>query len=77
MTPATPKPVWRQFIAAIEALGPDELTKRFARANQYLRDAGVYYRVYDNDERQRARLAAGAYAAAGRRDGMGTTSAPA
>ena len=42
-----PKPVWQQFIAALEALGPNELTKRFARANQYLRDAGVYYRVYD------------------------------
>ena len=43
-----PKPVWRTFVAALEALGPDELTRRFARADQYLRDAGVYYRVYDN-----------------------------
>ncbi|MEQ1950288.1 circularly permuted type 2 ATP-grasp protein [Mesorhizobium sp. CN2-181] len=42
-----PRPVWRDFIAALEDLGPDELSKRFARADQYLRDAGVYYRVYD------------------------------
>ena len=26
---------------------PEELPQRFARADQYLRDAGVYYRVYD------------------------------
>ena len=39
---------------ALDALGPEELTRRFARADQYLRDAGVYYRVYDKagaDER--------------------------
>src|SRR5215210_7622031 len=42
-----PRPVWAKFIAALEELGPEELKKRFARADQYLRDAGVYYRVYD------------------------------
>ncbi len=42
-----PRPVWADFIAALEALGPEELTRRFGRADQYLRDAGVYYRVYD------------------------------
>ena len=40
---------WRRFIAALDALGPDELKRRFARADQYLRDAGVYYRLYDKD----------------------------
>jgi uncharacterized circularly permuted ATP-grasp superfamily protein/uncharacterized alpha-E superfamily protein len=44
-----PRPVWKHFIAALEALGADELKERFARADQYLRDAGVYYRVYDRD----------------------------
>ena len=44
-----PRPAWKHFIAALEALGPDELRERFARADQYLRDAGVYYRVYDRD----------------------------
>ncbi|HEV2900430.1 MAG TPA: circularly permuted type 2 ATP-grasp protein [Pseudaminobacter sp.] len=43
-----PRPVWRDFIAALEDLGPEQLTQRFARADQYLRDAGVYYRFYDN-----------------------------
>ena len=42
-----PRPVWKNFIASLEALGSEELQKRFARADQYLRDAGVYYRVYD------------------------------
>ncbi|TIU62688.1 MAG: hypothetical protein E5W25_26365, partial [Mesorhizobium sp.] len=39
--------VWRAFIEALEDLGPEKLAQRFARADQYLRDAGVYYRVYD------------------------------
>jgi uncharacterized circularly permuted ATP-grasp superfamily protein/uncharacterized alpha-E superfamily protein len=43
----TVRPVWRDFIAELDGLGPEELEKRFARADQYLRDAGVYYRVYD------------------------------
>ena len=42
-----PRPVWKNFIASLEAMGSEELQKRFARADQYLRDAGVYYRVYD------------------------------
>ncbi|CCV05557.1 conserved hypothetical protein [Mesorhizobium metallidurans STM 2683] len=42
-----PRPVWKAFIEALEELGPEKLAQRFARADQYLRDAGVYYRVYD------------------------------
>lgn len=42
-----PRPAWKHFIAALEELGPGKLGQRFARADQYLRDAGVYYRVYD------------------------------
>lgn len=42
-----PRPVWKDFIGALEELGPEKLAQRFARADQYLRDAGVYYRVYD------------------------------
>ncbi|RWP48258.1 circularly permuted type 2 ATP-grasp protein [Mesorhizobium sp.] len=42
-----PRPVWKDFIEALEELGPERLAQRFARADQYLRDAGVYYRVYD------------------------------
>jgi uncharacterized circularly permuted ATP-grasp superfamily protein/uncharacterized alpha-E superfamily protein len=43
-----PRPVWAGFIAALEGLGGAELSRRFARADQYLRDAGVYYRFYDS-----------------------------
>ncbi|SMY09416.1 circularly permuted type 2 ATP-grasp protein [Flavimaricola marinus] len=41
------KPVWQQFINHLSNLSPDQLSKRFARGDQYLRDAGVLYRQYD------------------------------
>ena len=41
------RPAWKKFVAALEDVGPEELKERFTRADQYLRDAGVYYRVYD------------------------------
>lgn len=44
-----PRPAWKNFLAALEDLGADDLQQRFARADQYLRDAGVYYRVYERD----------------------------
>ncbi len=40
------RPVWRNFVALLERLPAGELTARFARAHQYMKDAGVYYRVY-------------------------------
>ncbi|TGR36095.1 hypothetical protein EN841_35340, partial [Mesorhizobium sp. M8A.F.Ca.ET.198.01.1.1] len=43
----SPRPAWRSFIDALDGLGAERLGQRFARADQYLRDAGVYYRVYD------------------------------
>jgi uncharacterized circularly permuted ATP-grasp superfamily protein/uncharacterized alpha-E superfamily protein len=43
-----PRPAWKFFVEALERLGVDELSRRFGRADQYLRDAGVYYRVYDH-----------------------------
>jgi uncharacterized circularly permuted ATP-grasp superfamily protein len=43
------RPAWRPLIAALDALG-DGLEARFERADQYLRDAGVYYRKYDSAE---------------------------
>lgn len=45
----TLRPVWRPLVAALERIGPGDLRKRFARADQYLRDAGVYYRVYGGE----------------------------
>ena len=38
--------VWRPFIEALAAQPPEELTRRFERGDQYLRDAGVYFRQY-------------------------------
>ena len=40
------RPVWAEFIAQLAALTPDEVEARFARGDQYLRDAGVYFRLY-------------------------------
>ena len=44
------KPGWAQLMAAFDRLGPAELATRFERADQYLRDAGVFYRKYDGAE---------------------------
>ncbi len=41
--------VWRRFVDMLEALPAGELAARFARADQYMQDAGVYYRVYDSE----------------------------
>ncbi|MFT4257277.1 MAG: circularly permuted type 2 ATP-grasp protein [Pseudoxanthomonas sp.] len=41
------RPAWRGFVDLLEGLPADTLAARFARAEQYLKDAGVYYRVYD------------------------------
>ena len=51
----TIRPAWETLIAAFDDLGIDELTTRFERADQYLRDAGVFYRTYDgNESKERA-----------------------
>ncbi len=41
------RPGWTQLLAGFDELGPDGLSERFERADQYLRDAGVFYRKYD------------------------------
>lgn len=43
------RPVWLPLIDHFSSLGPEELAKRFARGDQYLRDAGVFFRQA-NDE---------------------------
>lgn len=43
----TVKPVWQGFLDHIQGLDHDALAHRFARGDQYLRDAGVLYRQYD------------------------------
>ena len=44
------RPHWAPLIEAFDQLGPAELAARFERADQYLRDAGVFYRKYDGAE---------------------------
>ena len=44
------RPGWSTLMAAFDQLGPTELSARFERADQYLRDAGVFYRKYDGAE---------------------------
>ncbi|KIN61123.1 CP ATPgrasp 1 multi-domain protein [Sulfitobacter noctilucae] len=44
----TVKPVWAAFYDHLSNLSPDALTTRFSRGDQYLRDAGVLFRQYDD-----------------------------
>ncbi|ADZ72245.1 circularly permuted type 2 ATP-grasp protein [Polymorphum gilvum] len=43
------RPVWAGFIRQFAGLAPDELARRFSRGDQYLRDAGVFFRQYGED----------------------------
>lgn len=48
------RPVWQGFIRHLAGLSPDDLARRFGRGDQYLRDAGVFFRQYSaegSDER--------------------------
>ncbi|WP_145108423.1 circularly permuted type 2 ATP-grasp protein [Cereibacter sediminicola] len=48
------RPVWRGFMRHLAGLTPEELARRCARGDQYLRDAGVFFRQYSargSDER--------------------------
>lgn len=40
------RPVWRSFIAYLGQFSADDLAERFERGDQYLRDAGVFFRQY-------------------------------
>jgi uncharacterized circularly permuted ATP-grasp superfamily protein/uncharacterized alpha-E superfamily protein len=39
---------WRPFLGRLAALGADEINRRFAAADRYLRGSGVFYRVYED-----------------------------
>ena len=39
---------WRPLLSMLAALGADEINRRFASADRYLRDSGVFYRVYED-----------------------------
>jgi uncharacterized circularly permuted ATP-grasp superfamily protein/uncharacterized alpha-E superfamily protein len=42
------RPHWRPLLSMLAALGNDEINRRFAAADRYLRDSGVFYRVYED-----------------------------
>jgi uncharacterized circularly permuted ATP-grasp superfamily protein/uncharacterized alpha-E superfamily protein len=44
------RPVWAPFIDRLAALGPDQVAAHFARGDQYLRDAGVFFRQYGAED---------------------------
>ncbi len=49
------RPVWRPFIDGLARLPSEELTRRFEQGDQYLRDAGVFFRQYgEKDTTDRA-----------------------
>src|ERR1700689_2367752 len=39
---------WHAFLSMLAALGGEEINRRFAAADRYLRDSGVFYRVYED-----------------------------
>ena len=44
------RPVWQRFIRHFRRLGRDEIAHRFARGDEYLRDAGVFFRQYGDPD---------------------------
>src|SRR3954467_296052 len=42
------RPHWRPLLDMLAALGPEEINKRFAAADRYLRNSGAFYRVYED-----------------------------
>lgn len=44
------RPVWRNLVGHIAEMSAKELAGRKARADIYLRDSGVFYRQYDQDD---------------------------
>lgn len=44
------RPVWQNFLNHVSGQSTDALLNRFGRGDQYLRDAGVFYRQYGADE---------------------------
>ncbi len=46
------RPAWKPLADALAAIGPEEFARRSAVAQAMLRDNGVTYNVYDNDDGQ-------------------------
>lgn len=48
------RPVWRGFVDYLAKMPPAEVKRRLEQGDQYLRDAGVFFRQYGEDETERA-----------------------
>ncbi|MBP2237392.1 putative circularly permuted ATP-grasp superfamily protein/putative alpha-E superfamily protein [Sinorhizobium kostiense] len=48
------RPVWQRLLATLGRMDETELVNRFARADRYLRDAGVFYRAYGKESSERS-----------------------
>lgn len=46
------RPAWTAFIAQLAKLSSEQVIERFTRGDQYLRDAGVFFRQYSADPLQ-------------------------
>ena len=42
------RPHWKALVSRLASVGPREMNARFEVADSYLKDSGVYYRVYDD-----------------------------
>src|SRR5580698_516354 len=41
---------WTELLTGLAGLGREELSRRFAASDRYLRESGVFYRVYEDQE---------------------------
>ncbi len=48
------RPVWRPLVDRIARMTPEELQGRVEQGDQYLRDAGVFFRQYGEEQTERA-----------------------
>ncbi|WP_034854977.1 circularly permuted type 2 ATP-grasp protein [Sinorhizobium sojae] len=48
------RPVWQRLLSTLGRMDETELANRFARADRYLRDAGVFYRAYGKENTERS-----------------------
>jgi uncharacterized circularly permuted ATP-grasp superfamily protein len=48
-----PRAHWQQFAARLRGMGPQVIEERRAYADQYMREAGVSYRFYDQSQAER------------------------
>ncbi len=46
----TPRPHWAPFIESLQALGSDDLARRWERAERRIRENGVTYNIYTDPQ---------------------------